>query len=191
LVGLILIIFTVMCRSWVQIALATYLPEWLHDQGQSLVVGGQILSLFLVTIGAGSLVGGNLSDRLGSWQVVAAGMGLLGPALWFFVNTTGLLQVGLAAFLGFLIGLSMPVGVVMAQETWPRGVGLASALVMGLGWAPGGMGASFTGLMADHFTLTLGLQLLVIPPLLGLVSILVYAARQRQSGRLARRSGQG
>jgi hypothetical protein len=82
---------------------------------------------------------------------------------------------------GALIGLSFPVAVLMAQETWPRGVGLASALVMGLGWAPGGLGASLTGLVADQYSLATGLQLLIFPPLLGLVCILTYAALQRRS----------
>jgi membrane protein implicated in regulation of membrane protease activity len=39
---------------------------------------------------------------------------------------------------------------------------------MGIGWAPGGLGASFTGYLADLSTLDYSLQLLVVPPLLGL-----------------------
>jgi fucose permease len=101
--------------------------------------------------------------------------------LWLFPGASGLWQVTLIILLGVLIGLSFPTAVVMAQETWPQGVGFASALVMGLGWAPGGMGASFTGFVADHYSLATGLDLLIFPPLLGLACILIYAALQRRS----------
>lgn len=180
-VSLALIIISVMTRSWVQVAVMTYLPEWIQSQGGSLTLGGQLLALFSLATGVGSLTGGNLSDRIGRWQVMAMSTGLLGPGIWLFLEASGLWQVLSVALIGVLIGLSFPTAVVMAQETWPQGVGFASALVMGLGWAPGGMGASFTGFVADHYALATGLYLLIFPPLLGLACILTYAALQRRS----------
>lgn len=174
LVGLALVIMAVMTRSWFQVTLMTYLPEWLHSQGRTLAAGGQLLSIFLVSISLGSLSGGMLSDRIGRWQVLVLSLGLLGPVHWLFLTSTGLWQVGLAGLAGILTGASFPVGIVMAQEAWPGRVGLASALVMGLGWAPGGLGASLTGLIADRFSLTVGLQSLALPPLLGMGCILAY-----------------
>jgi FSR family fosmidomycin resistance protein-like MFS transporter len=171
----------VMSRSWFQVGLATYLPEWMHRQGWTLPAGGQILAAFLAAISVGSLAGGMLSDRIGRWQVVVLSLGLLAPVQWLFLSANGFLQVGLAALLGFSIGISFPVTLVMAQETWPRGVGLASALVMGVGWLPGGIGASVTGAIADRFSLVTGLQALMIPPLLGLICVLFYAALQHSS----------
>jgi FSR family fosmidomycin resistance protein-like MFS transporter len=179
--GLALIVIAVMCRSWVQVALMTYLPEWVQIQGGSLALGGQMLALFSIATGVGSLTGGHLADRIGGWQVLTLSMILLGPAMWLFLAVSGFWQFAPVGLVGVLIGLSFPVAVLMAQETWPSGVGLASALVMGLGWAPGGLGASFTGLVADQYSLATGLQLLIIPPLLGLACILTYAALQRRS----------
>jgi FSR family fosmidomycin resistance protein-like MFS transporter len=183
--GLALIVVGVMCRSWVQVALMTYLPQWIQSQGGSLTFGGQMLALFMIAAGAGSLTGGHMSDRLGRWQVMAISAALLGPALWFFLHASGFGQMVWIGITGALIGLSFPVGVVMAQETWPQGIGLASALVMGLGWAPGGLGASFTGFIADHYALSTGLQLLIFPPLLGLACALGYAVLQRRSWQVA------
>ncbi|MFN8460109.1 MAG: MFS transporter, partial [Anaerolineae bacterium] len=183
-IGLTLIVLLVMTRSWVQVALMTYMPEWIHNQTGSLTLGGQMLGLFSIATGLGSLIGGNLSDRIGRWQVIALSMASLGPAIWLFLHTLGWWQIAAVGLTGLILGLSFPVAVVMAQETWPQGIGLASALVMGLGWAPGGLGASFTGYIADHFSLTTGLQLLIFPPLLGLVCTLIYATLRRRSWRV-------
>jgi FSR family fosmidomycin resistance protein-like MFS transporter len=176
LVGLILAVLAVMCRSWFQVSLVTYLPEWLQSEGWSLANSGQMLTALLVSISAGTLLGGSLSDRIGRWQVLALSLGLLGPAQWLFMTASGPAQVTWLMLTGALIGASFPVSVVMAQETWPQGVGLASALVMGLGWLPGGIGASVTGLLADQTSLTAALGWLIIPPALGVACALLYGA---------------
>jgi FSR family fosmidomycin resistance protein-like MFS transporter len=187
LVGLVLVIFLVMFRSWFQFSLATYLPEWLRSQGWPLTTSGRMLTAFLVSVSLGAVIGGTLSDRVGRWQVVALSLGLLGPAYWFFVGASGTPQVKLVVVIGVLLGSSFPVTVAMAQEAWPQGIGLASALVMGLGWLPGGLGASFTGLVADQTSLAMALRLLVIPPILGLACALIYARYQQMADHPGRR----
>jgi len=181
LVGLALIILAVMARSWFQFALITYLPEWIRSQGGSLAAGGQILALFLLSLSVGSLTGGPLSDRIGRWQVFAVSLGLLVPVYWLFMTAAGPWQIAILAGLGILVGSTFPVGLVLAQETWPARIGLASALVMGLGWAPGGLGASVTGFIADRYSLTVGLQTLIFAPLVGVASVLLYVVLQRRA----------
>jgi FSR family fosmidomycin resistance protein-like MFS transporter len=180
--ALILVTLAVMTRSWVQLSLTTYLPEWLQGQGWTMAGSGQMLTGLLIAISLGTLVGGSLSDLIGRWQVFALSLVLLAPLPALMVTVGGPARIGLVAFFGFLLGASFPATVVMAQEAWPRGVGLASALVIGLGWLPGGIGASFTGFVADRSSLAAALQLLVIPPVLGLACILLYAAYRRATG---------
>ena len=181
ILGLALVTLMVMARSWFQMALITYLPEWIHSQGQSLAFGGQVLSIMLVATGVGSFIGGPLSDRIGRWQIAVLSLTLLSLAQWAFLNSAIYWQVGLVAVMGLLIGATFPVTIAMAQETWPRGVGLALALVMGLGWAPGGLGAWVTGFIADQASLAVGLQTLILPPLLGVVAVAAFALVQRRS----------
>jgi FSR family fosmidomycin resistance protein-like MFS transporter len=179
LVGLILIVMAVMSRTWFQMTLMTYLPEWIQSQGKSLTLGGQMLSIMLVFVGVGSLTGGPLSDYIGRWQVLALSLVLLAPAHWLFLTASGPLQMVIAAVMGVLTGASFPVGLVMAQDAWPSRVGIATALVMGLGWATGGIGASVTGLLADRFSLTMGLQSLVVMPLVGVACVVIYVILQK------------
>ena len=60
---------------------------------------------------------------------------------------------------------------------------MASGLVMGLGWWPGGLGATFTGWLADRLTLESALEGLVIAPVVGalLVAVLALALRKRNA----------
>jgi MFS transporter, FSR family, fosmidomycin resistance protein len=183
MIGMLMIMMTVMARTWFQISLVTYLPEWIQSQGFTLVYGGQLLAVMMVSVGVGSLTGGTLSDYIGRWQVILISMILLAPIYWLFMLTSGPVQMALTAIMGVLIGASFPVALVMAQDAWPDRVGVATSLVIGVGWVTGGIGASVTGYLADKYSLTLGLQFLILAPLVGVLCVIVYALMQRSSTR--------
>jgi len=181
LLGLILVVLAIMFRSWFHYSFITYLPTWIQERGGTLTLGGQFLFLFSASLGGGSLLGGVLSDRIGRWQVIALALGFLCPSYWLFLNAVSSdIQIIFLVVMGILIGLTFPVSIVFAQELWPRGVGLASALVIGLGWAPGGIGASVTGLLADKYSLMVGLRALLYAPIVSLACILIFVALQRR-----------
>ncbi len=181
--GLLLITLVAMTRSWFQLSLTTYLPILLENRGHSVVFGGQMLFIFSLFTGVGSLLGGILADKVGRCQVLLACFALLGPAFWLYLHTSGIVHITLTAGMGFLLGCTYPTAVVVAQEVWSKGLAMASGLVMGLGWWPGGLGASFSGWLADRFTLETAMESLVIAPALGalLMALLALALRNRES----------
>ena len=184
LLGLVLITVVAMTRAWFQLSLTTYLPTLLEDRGYSVVYGGQMLFVLSLLIGVGSLFGGILSDRFGRWQVLLSSFAMLGPAYWFFISSGGGVQFIYAGAIGFLLGCTYPTTVVVAQEVWPRGMAMASGLVMGLGWWPGGLGATFTGWVADQMALETALEGLVVAPVLGALLMAAFAValqRRRRS----------
>lgn len=178
-VGLVLIIVSMMARSWFQVSLTTYLPVWVESSGGSVAQGARLLSMLLFSIGAGSFIGGTVADRVGEWQVIAVSMTALSPAYWLFLNGPAESQPVLLIIMGILIGTTFPTALVIAQDCWPGAVGVASGLIMGLSWMPGGLGASFTGYIADNATLGTGLQTLLVPPLIAALCIWVFALLRR------------
>ena len=178
-VALGLIVLFAMARAWYQVSLTTYFPLWIDSHDGARTGLAQVLFVLVGSLPAGSLLGGALSDRVGRWQVVLAAAALLVPA------NGALLAVGpggapaavlpLTAAIGCLIGMTYPVAIIMAQEAWPRNIGLAGGLVMGLGWLPGGVGASALGLLADSAGLERALATLVVPLLAGVAAIGAYA----------------
>ena len=178
-VGLTLVMLIVMTRSWFQMSFTAYLPLWLEGEGRSLTAAGQIFSLFLISISFGSLSGGILSDSIGRWQVVGLSTLSLGVAHAFLLGSVGWMQPVWVGLIGVSIGASFPVTIVLAYELWPKRAGMAASLVMGLGWLPGGIGASVTGQIADRYSLQTGLQTLILPLIFGMVCIAGYVALLR------------
>ena len=177
-VALGLIVLFAMCRAWYQVSLTTYLPLWVAGHGGARVGVAQVLFVLAGSLPAGAVLGGALSDRMGRWQVVLAAALLLVPA------NAGVLAVGpgggpaallpLIAVVGCLIGATYPVAIIIAQEAWPRNIGLAGGMIMGLGWLPGGVGASAVGVLADSFGLARPLATGVIPLLVGVLAVGAY-----------------
>ncbi len=183
--ALLAIVAVVGARSYFQLALMTYLPEWLRSNGQSLAMAGAALAIFMIAVSAGSLFGGSLSDRFGRLPVIALSLAAMAAGHWLMMRLTGGPQMAAVVLVGLSIGASFPVTIVLAQEAWPRSVGLASAMVMGLGWLPAGLGAWVVGNIADSSTLTAGLRSLFFAPVVSLAALGVYLlVRPRASARV-------
>lgn len=180
-VALAAVIAVTGARSYYQMALMTYLPEWLRGDGQSLAMAGAALAIFMVAVSLGSLFGGSLSDRVGRLPVIGLSLVLMVAGHWLLLRLGGAGQMAAVVLLGVMIGASFPVTIVMAQESWPQSVGFASALAMGLGWMPAGLGAWVVGMIADRSTLDAGLGSLLYAPLVGMAALGIYliAARPR------------
>ncbi len=181
--ALLAIVGVVAARSYFQQALMTYLPEWLRGHGQSLAMAGAALAIFMIAVSLGSLFGGALSDRFGRLPVIAVSLALMSVGLWLMMRLTGGPQMAAVILVGISIGASFPVTIVLAQEAWPQSVGFASAMVMGLGWLPAGLGAWVVGRVADASSLTVGLGSLLFVPLVGLLAAGLFAFLRRAVSR--------
>lgn len=165
-------------RSWVYMSTITYLPLLFTDRGIALASGSLILTMFLAAGAVAGLFGGHLSDRFGRkivivassliFPLLAAALLLVqGPWLWLFAGASG------AALLA-----SFSVTIVLAQELLPDNLGLASGLILGLGFGTGGLGAALTGSLADHFGLNAAFWVLAMAPLLSIPLVALIKTRK-------------
>ena len=81
-----------------------------------------------------------------------------GPWIWVLAGASG------AALLS-----SCSVTIVLTQELLPRYLGLASGLILGLGFGTGGLGTAFSGYLADKIGLEQTFWILAIVPLFSAV----------------------
>ena len=179
---LVLIVVFAMSRSWFQLSITSFLPTWTAD---SLGSTAWPLVLFMGSVGAGSLSGGRLSDRIGRTRTLLGAALLTIPAHLAFIHGSPAVQLAAVAVLGAALGATLPVAIVMAQERRPHATGVAAGLVIGLGGLPAGIGASVTGLLADAFSLHAALQWTVLALVIGALAVIALAFLDSRRERLA------
>lgn len=167
--SLILTCLIVTLRSWVYISFITYLPMFLQEQGLHLKTGSLVLTVFLAAGAAAGLYGGHLSDRVGRRLVIIVSMLLYPVFMSLMILSSGPILWVLAAASGAALLASFSVTIVLAQEILPRNLGLASGLILGLGFGTGGLGTAVSGWIADAVGLYKTIWVLALVPVLGSV----------------------
>ena len=97
---------------------------------------------------------GSLADRYGRRNVILGTLVLTVPAILLFTAFPGPWGFGSAILIGFLAASTAPLMLLMAQQLMASRAGLASGLVMGLGFVTGAIGVPINGAIAD----AIGLQ---------------------------------
>jgi FSR family fosmidomycin resistance protein-like MFS transporter len=113
---------------------------------------------------SGGLIGGYLADRVGRRNLILVSFILAIPALSIFLYWKGPMSFFILALLGFLLYLSEPSCIVLAQEMVPQQARTASGLIMGLAWGLASGGVLGTGVLADVFGIEWALRFLLLLP---------------------------
>jgi FSR family fosmidomycin resistance protein-like MFS transporter len=148
-------------RAWTQYVLQTFVPLFFVQRGSTLIEGGQLLTVFLVSgtlgiIGAGYVTRYMSHQRFLLINVITATVVLV---LFFF--SRGFATWLLLALIGALIQAPIPITVMMAQNLIPRNAGVAAGMMMGGAVGLGGVGTMVSGVIGDYFGLQWALWLLV------------------------------
>lgn len=157
---LVMIYFTVVCRSAVSSGFATFLPLWVHAHGGTVTQGGVLTTVYLTFGAMGGFIGGWLADRFGGRRVVRRSFMFAIPFYALFFILHGVPSV-VALLVGYTImQASLPVNVVLGQELSPRHAGIISSLLMGAAWGLGALLVYPIGAFADRVGLDRALLLL-------------------------------
>jgi FSR family fosmidomycin resistance protein-like MFS transporter len=165
--------FVMGLKSWSQVALPTFLPVWMAQQGHAPTVAGSMLTVYLAAGAVGSLFGGYIGDRLGRKKAIIGSLAVCLPAMYYLIATdqlTPLTWIALAVSGGALQG-TIPSSVVWAQDMLPENAAMASGMMMGLSFGLGGLGTALTGAAAD----TIGLKAAMLWTLLPLAAAIPLA----------------
>jgi FSR family fosmidomycin resistance protein-like MFS transporter len=140
-------------RSFINAALATYLPVLLTDQGASLWLAGASLSVYEAAGVFGALLGGTLSDRFGRRIVLFVAMGVTSAAIFLFIFQAYAIwvQFPLLLILGFFSLSITPVFLAMVQENFPENRALATGTYMSLGFLIRSGVVVVLGALADRY----------------------------------------
>ena len=158
----------VLLRSVVQVGMAQFMTLYLYrERGLTFSQASLGLTTFFASAALGTFVGGGLAERFGSRRIVVLSMTVSVPFLFLFVGATGWASFAGLFVGGFMLLLTNPVLLALAQELVPTQESTVSGLMMGFAWGVAGIVfVPLIGWLADHFSLQ---------PLLGGLALLVAA----------------
>jgi FSR family fosmidomycin resistance protein-like MFS transporter len=143
------VIGVMMSRSWTVGAFQAFTPTWYEQQGYGPEFYGPLATTLVLSSAAGTIGCGSLADRLGRRAVILTTLVLSIPAILLFCLFPGPWAFGSAILIGFLAASTAPLMLLMAQQLMASRAGLASGLVMGLGFVTGAIGVPINGAIAD------------------------------------------
>jgi FSR family fosmidomycin resistance protein-like MFS transporter len=161
-IALALVIGVMMSRSWTVNVFQAFTPTWYEQLGYGPEFYGPLATTLVLASAVGTVGCGTLADRYGRRVVILATLVLSVPAIWLFTAFPGPWAFASAILIGFLAASTAPLMLLMAQQLMVERAGLASGLVMGLGFVTGAIGIPINGAIADHIGLQLSLMTHII-----------------------------
>ncbi len=165
---LVLLIFS---KYFYVASITSYFSFYLIAKFHISVRSAQIhLSVFLLAMALGTLLGGPMGDRIGRKRVIW--VSILGIAPFSLILPyVDLMWVGILTFvIGFILSSAFSAIVVFAQELMPGNVGAVSGLFFGFAFGIGGIGAAVLGSLADRHGIEFVYRICAYLPLLGMVA---------------------
>ncbi len=152
--GLAVVIAVMMSRSWTVNVFQAFTPTWYQKLGYGPEFYGPLATTLVLASAVGTVGCGTLADRFGRRTVILATLVLSVPAILLYTAFPGPWAFASAILIGVLAASTAPLMLLMAQQLMADRAGLASGLVMGLGFVTGAVGIPINGAIAD----SIGLQ---------------------------------
>ena len=156
------VIGVMMSRSWTVNVFQAFTPTWYRDLGYGPEFYGPLAATLVLASAAGTVGCGTLADRYGRRTVIVATLVLSVPAILLYTLFPGPWAFATGILIGFLAASTAPLMLLMAQQLMASRAGLASGLVMGLGFVTGAIGIPINGAIADSIGLQQSLMTHVI-----------------------------
>ncbi|MDF2454146.1 MAG: Fosmidomycin resistance protein [Cytophagaceae bacterium] len=162
-------------------SMTSYFTFYLIDKFDlSVQVSQYYLFVFLISIAAGTFLGGPLGDRFGRKYVIW--ISILGAApftiLLPYANLfwTGILIVPI----GVILASAFSAILVYAQELIPGKVGTIAGLFFGFAFGVAGMGSAILGKVADQTSIAYVYQICSFLPLIGILTVFLPSIEKKR-----------
>jgi FSR family fosmidomycin resistance protein-like MFS transporter len=184
LFALAMVIGVMMSRSWTVNVFQSFTPTWYSLMGYGPGFYGPLVTTLVLASAVGTVGCGSLADRYGRRTVILGTLVLSVPAVLLYTLFPGPWAFASAILIGFLAASTAPLMLLMAQQLMASRAGLASGLVMGLGFVTAAIGVPINGAIADHIGLQRSLMTHVVLVLATIV-IAWFLPREDEMERLA------
>lgn len=146
-----IIVAVMMLRMFPTLGLQNFIPLWYREMGYDASFYGPLASTLMFAMAFGTIGAGTLADRYGTRTVILGSLALSIPAVWGFAEFPGKPGFAFAAAIGFLAASTSPLLLVMTQRLMVGRAGVASGVILGLGFVAGAIGSPVFGAIGDAF----------------------------------------
>lgn len=157
-IPLIMVILMMMMRAWTLSSLQSFIPAWYESMGYSAAFYSTMTTTLIMASAIGSIWCGTLADRFGRRSIVLASLIFSIAPIFLFAHFPGPFGYVNAALIGLSAASTGPLMLVMAQQLMAGRAGLASGLILGLGFVTGALGVPVTGWIADQFGMVIAIE---------------------------------
>jgi FSR family fosmidomycin resistance protein-like MFS transporter len=156
------IIGIVMLRSWTFLALISLLPIHFKELGFRLGFYNSLPTVMILAGAVGTLIGGRMADQVSGRRIIISSLVLsVAPALLAAQMQTAWVLPVLVVF-GLFCDASLSITLLAAQRLLPGRTGLASGVILGLGFVSGSVGVPITGALADQTSIPTALSFTIL-----------------------------
>jgi FSR family fosmidomycin resistance protein-like MFS transporter len=179
---LLAIIGVMMSRQWTTSSLQAFIPTWYAALGYPPSFYGPLATTLVLASALGAIGAGTIADRFGRRRVIVVSLLATIPPLFLFAQFPGPIAFLSVALVGLSAASTGPLMLVMAQQLMAGRAGVASGLILGLGFVTGAIGIPITGAIADAlgFGTAMKVQVLVVVLSLAIASFLPSEERFRR-----------
>lgn len=156
------VILVMMCRQWNMSSIQAFVPTWYQELGYGKAFYGPLATTITLASALGTLGSGTLADRYGRKRLILASLILTMPTVLVFAQFTGPIAFVTGALIGLLAASTAPLLLVLAQQLMAGRMGVASGLILGLGFITGAIGVPITGAIADAVGIQMAMRLQVM-----------------------------
>jgi FSR family fosmidomycin resistance protein-like MFS transporter len=143
------VVGVMMLRAWTVFGLQAFIPLWYASMGYAASFYGLLATTLVLANAVGAIGAGNLADRFGRRILILFSTVLSVPMIFLFAQFTGPIAFLFAAMIGLLAASTTPLLLVTAQQLMIGRAGMASGLILGLGFVMGAIGVPILGAVGD------------------------------------------
>lgn len=176
---LAVIVAVMMLRAMPIFGMHSFIPIWYQSLGYGPSFYGPLATTVVLASAVGAIGAGNLADAHGRRSVILWSLILTIPAIWLFAQFPGPWGFATGALVGLLAASTTPLLLVMSQQLMRGRAGVASGLILGLGFIAGAIGTPIVGALADAFGMQNAIRsmLVVVVGTIGIAWMLPTEAR--------------
>ena len=188
MLALAAVIGVMMSRSWTVNVFQAFTPTWYRELGYGPAFYGPLATTLVLASAVGTVGVGSLADRYGRKTLIIATLVLSIPAVLLYTLFPGPWAFATGILIGLLAASTAPLMLLMAQQLMASRAGLASGLVMGLGFVTGAVGIPINGAIGDAIGLQKSLMSHVVL-IVVTIGIALLLPSERQMERYAAPAG--